>query len=145
MIEVYYKNLKKLCDKKIVRKYADMKDKFKLKIKGNPLLYTVYIKDFKSFETGLTVIESGKIGKEYFMTKGHKHKIPVEEIYILIEGSGKLLIKEKNKVKEIIMKKNKIYLIPAKSGHRIINTGRNRLEVFTIYSKNAGHDYDFKF
>ena len=122
-----------------------MKDRFKSEIKGNPLIYTVYIKDFKSFETGLTVIESGKIGKEYFMTKGHRHKNPVEEIYILIEGKGKLLIKEKNRVKEINMKKGKVYLIPEKSGHRLINTGKNRLEVFTIYSKNAGHDYGFKF
>jgi len=145
MIEVDYKYLKKLCDKKIIRKYTDMKDKYKSEIKGNPLIYAVYIKDFKSFETGLTVIESGKIGKEYFMTKGHRHKNPIEEIYILIEGKGKLLIKEKNKIKEINMKKGKIYFIPGKSGHRLINVGKSHLEVFTIYSKNAGHDYDFKF
>lgn len=88
MIEVDYKNLKKLCDKKMVRRYTDMKDKYKSEIKGNPLIYVVYIKDFKSFETGLTVIESGKIGKEYFMTKGHRHRNPVEEIYMLINGKG---------------------------------------------------------
>ena len=145
MIEVDYKNLKKLCDRKTIRKYADMKDRFTSEIKGNPIIYTVYIKDFQGFETGLTVIESGKVGKEYFMTKGHKHKNPVEEIYVLIKGSGKLLIKEKSKVRKLNMKKGKIYFIPAKSGHRIINTGKNRLEVFTIYSKNAGHDYGFKF
>lgn len=55
------------------------------------------------------------------------------------------MIKEKNKIKEINMKKGKIYFIPGKSGHRLINTGKSNLEVFTIYSKNAGHDYDFKF
>ena len=145
MIEVDYKNLKKIYDKKIVRKYRDMKERFKFEIKGNPIIYMVYIKDFKSFETGLTVIESGKVGEEYFMTKGHRHKNPVEEIYILIEGRGKLLIKEKNKVKKINMRKGKIYFIPSKSGHRLINVGKNCLEVFTIYSKNGGHDYGFKF
>lgn len=145
MIEVDYKNLKNVYDKKMIRMYGDMMDRFKSEIRGNPLIYVVYIKNFKNFETGLTVIESGKIGKEYFMTKGHKHKNPVEEIYILIEGKGKLLIKEKNKLKEIIMKKGKIYFVPGKSGHRLINTGKNRLEVFTIYSKKAGHDYGFKF
>lgn len=145
MIEVDYKNLKKLCDKKIIRKYRDMKDRFRSGIEGNPLIYKVYIKDFKGFETGLTVIEPGRVGKEYFMTKGHRHKKPVEEIYILIKGVGKLLIKEKNRTKKMDLKKSKIYLIPAKSGHRIINVGKNRLEVLTIYSKNAGHDYDFKF
>ncbi|MCK5449646.1 cupin domain-containing protein [Candidatus Pacearchaeota archaeon] len=145
MIEVDYKNLKRLCDKKIVRKYADMKERFLLEVKGNPLLYTVYIKDFETFETGLTVIESGKIGKEYFMTKGHRHKKPIEEVYMLIEGKGELLIKEKNKIRKINMKKGKVYFIPGKSGHRLINTGKNRLEVFTIYSKNGGYDYGFEF
>ena len=145
MIEVDYKNLKELYNRRMVRKYLDMKDRFKSEIKGNPLIYTVYIKDFKTFETGLTVIESGKIGKEYFMTKGHMHKKPIEEIYILISGSGKLLIKEKNNVKKISMKKGKVYLIPGRSGHRLVNVGKDCLEVFAIYSKDAGYNYGFKF
>ncbi len=145
MIEVDYKNLKKLCDRKMMRKYIDMKDRFKSEIKGNPLVYTVYIKDFGSFETGLTVIESGKVGKEYFMTRGHRHKNPIEEVYMLIRGSGRILIKEKKSVKKINMKKGKIYLIPGRSGHRLINVGKNRLEVFTVYSKDGGYDYGFEF
>ncbi len=145
-IEIDNNSLKKYYDKKIIRKFKDIKDKFKYasKIKSNPLIYTVYIKDFGCFETGLTVIEPGTINKELFMTKGHRHQKPAGEIYILIRGKGKLLIK--NKKTEIFeLKKGKTYIIPGKSGHRLVNTGNEKLEVLTIYPKNAGHDYNLEF
>jgi len=58
-IEIDNKSLKKNFDKKVVRRFKDIPDRFKnsKKIKGNPLLYTVYITDFDCFESGLTVIE----------------------------------------------------------------------------------------
>jgi len=141
-----YKNLKKSYDKKVTRKLNDMKDRFKNPegVKGNPLLYSVFIKDFGVFETGMTVIEPGTINKEFFMTKGHRHKKPFSEIYILTEGKGKLLI-QGSETKIINMKKNNVYIIPGKTGHRLINTGNKKFGVYTIYAKNAGHDYDFKF
>ncbi len=146
--EFDYASLKKKYDTKIVRRLNDMKDRFKdvSNAKGNPVIYSVYIKDFGAFEYGLTVIEPGTINSEFYMTKGHRHKKPVEEIYILLNGKGKLLIQDKNgRTKAFSLKKEKIYIIPKKAGHRLINTGNRRLEVLTIYSKNAGHDYDFKF
>ena len=65
--EVQTKNLKKIFDKKSTTKFADMKDSYKNseKIKGNPTIYEVFIKDFGTFETGVTVIKPGKINKEY--------------------------------------------------------------------------------
>jgi len=146
-IEIDFKNLKKNYDKKIIRRFKDMKESFKnsQKIKGNPLLYKVYIKDFGNFETGLTVIESGDINGEYYMTKGHKHKKLRKEIYFLINGKGKLILQEGKNSKVLDLKKNKFYQIPEKTGHRLINTGKNKLEVLTIYSKDSGHDYNFEF
>ncbi|MBU3923488.1 MAG: cupin domain-containing protein [Nanoarchaeota archaeon] len=144
--EVLTKNLKNLFDKKITRKFTDMKDSYKnsINIKNNPIIYEVFIKDFDKFETGLTKINPGQINKEYFMTKGHMHKKSSEEIYILISGKGKLLIQEKSP-KILTLKKNNHYIIPGNAGHRLINTGNNPLEVYTIYNKNAGKDYNFKF
>ncbi len=145
-IEFDYKSLKKDYDKKVIRKFKDMKDRYKNTkgIKTNPLIYTVYIKDFKSFETGFTVIEPGTINKEFYMTKGHKHKQVTKEIYMVLKGKGKLMI-QTNKTQIINLKKDKIYIIPQKSGHRLINTGNKKLEVLTIYPKTSGHDYNFKF
>lgn len=145
MIEADLTRLKKVYGKKIIRKFKDMEDSFKNpRIKENPLIYSVYRKLHGDFETGLTVIEAGTINNEFYMTKGHKHEKPIPELYILIEGKGKLLIENK-KVKIFNMKRNKLYIIPGKAGHRIINTGNKKLKVLTIYSKKAGRAYNFKF
>lgn len=138
--------LKKNYDKKLVRRFKDMKQSYRSSggINGNPVIYTVYRKDFGTFETGLNVMNSGAINKEFFMTKGHKHEKPSPELYFLIKGKVKLLI-EGHKVNVLDMKKNKFYYIPGKSGHRLVNTGKTASEVLTIYSKNAGRTYGFKF
>ena len=129
----------------IVRKLSDMKDRFKNPdIRGNPTIYRVYIKNLGTFEAGLTIIEPGTINREYYMTKGHRHKKSLKEVYILLSGNGKLLIQNK-KSKVINLKKLIPCIIPSKSGHRLINTGNQKLKVLTIYPKNAGHDYNFKF
>jgi len=54
------------------------------------------------------------------------------------------LIKDK-KEKVFDLKENKIYLIPAESAHRLINTGSKDLEVLTIYSNDSGSNYNVKF
>jgi len=144
--EIDFRSLKRNYDRKIIRKFNDVRDYYKNPkgIKNDPLVYIVYVRDYGVFETGLTVIESGAVNKEFFMTKGHKHKKPRNEIYILLGGKGKLLIQDE-KLKILSLKKNKIYVVPGKKGHRLINIGNKKLEVLTIYSKDSGHDYNFKF
>lgn len=144
-LEVDFKNLKEHKDRILIRKYKEMEDSYIEHLpKLNPVIYKVYIKDYGDFEEGLTVINPGMVGKEFFMTKGHRHKKVAPEIYILINGKGKLVVQDKT-FKVIDMKKNKFYHIPGHSGHRLVNTGKVPLEVLTIYGKNAGHDYNFKF
>ncbi len=143
-LEIDFKDLKKFYDRIMVRKYKDMDDKFLARINGNPILYKVYIKDFGDFEAGFTVINSGDVEGEYYMTKGHRHKKAWNEMYILISGKGKLLIQGKE-TRVLDLKKDKIYNIPGTSGHRLINVGKTELRVLTIYSKDAGHDYKFGF
>ncbi|MGD9276117.1 MAG: glucose-6-phosphate isomerase family protein [Candidatus Pacearchaeota archaeon] len=143
-IEIDFRDLKKFCDRVMIRRYKDMSEKFLGKINGNPILYKVYIKDFGDFESGLTCINSGDVEGEYFMTKGHRHKKPFNEMYMLIKGKGKLLVQGKE-TRVVELRKNKIYNIPGTSGHRLINIGKTKLQVLTIYSKGAGHDYKFRF
>lgn len=144
-IEVDFNNLKKDYDKKVLRKYSDMKESYLEKINSNPLIYTLYIKNYLTFFSGLTVIEPGKIKNEFFMTKGHKHKPAAEEIYMLISGKGKLIIQDTKKLKSFDLKKNKVYAIPKNSAHRLVNTGKQKLEVLTIYPKGLKNDYSIKF
>src|SRR6186713_2485751 len=42
---------------------------------------------------GITYIYPGKVGEEYFMTKGHFHKIRDRaEVYVCMEGEGMLIL-----------------------------------------------------
>lgn len=140
--EVPFKNLDKEYDLIDVRRFKDMKDRFKdtKGIKGNPVIYRVYRKDFGKFEIGFNVMEPGNINGEFFMTKGHKHRKKRKELYILFKGKGKLLIEGKTS-KLLKLKKRRAYFIPSDSGHRLINTGSKKLKVLTIYSKDSGRDY----
>tara|TARA_Y100000310_G_scaffold344684_1_gene458792 strand:- start:5774 stop:6241 length:468 start_codon:yes stop_codon:yes gene_type:complete len=133
-------------DKVVVRKFLNMKKSYKdiSDFKKNPIIYKVHIIDFSVFEAGLTIIEPGTVNGEYYMTKGHRHIKSTKEIYFLLGGKGKLIIQGK-KAKVFDLKKGQTYLLPKNAGHRLINTGSKKLEVLTIYSKNAGHDYNFKF
>ena len=74
--EVDFKHLEKEYDFVDVRRFKDMKDRFKNTkgAKGHPVIYKVYRKDFGEFETGFNVMEPGNVNGEFFMTKGHKHK-----------------------------------------------------------------------
>jgi glucose-6-phosphate isomerase len=144
--QIDFNKLKSHYDEIMTRKYNDMEDSYKEKLKsGNPTIYKVYIKHYGDFEEGLTVINPGRVGKEYYMTKGHRHVKPMAEIYLLVSGKGKLLVQEGKRVKIMDLKKNVLYHVPATSGHRLVNIGNKPLEVMTIYGKNSGHDYRYKF
>jgi len=144
-VAIPFKDLRKHYDSVLIRKYKEMEDSFEGLIKTNPIIYKVYIKDYGDFEEGLTVVNPGKVGKEFFMTKGHKHKKVAPEIYIPVAGKGILLISVNGKETTYELKKGNLYHIPGNSGHRLINTGEKPLEIITIYGKNAGHYYKFKF
>lgn len=148
-LEADYESLKKNYDRKIVRKFSDVKGSFKdcSGVRGDPIIYSVYIKDLGTFEAALTVLNAGAINKEFFMTRGHRHKKPRKEIYILIKGKGRLLVQgaKKRGCKDVEMKKGKMYFIPPSAGHRSVNTGSSRMEFMSFYAKDAGHDYNFQF
>ena len=61
---------------------------------GDPLLYEFYGLDLPEDDSGVlqfgtTILYPGKVGKEYFMTKGHFHTIlDTSEIYYGLSGHG---------------------------------------------------------
>ncbi len=141
--------------KKLVRKLSDMKDFYKsqkevLKIleKRNPVIYEVYETRHSDKNGDLcyttTIIYPGKIGKEYFMTKGHFHKNKNSaEVYFGLSGRGKsLLMDKKGNKKTVEIKKDKIVYIPPDFAHRTVNTGKQKLRFLSVYPSDAGHDYE---
>ena len=133
-------------DKKGAVRLNDMLNSYKRPIKSqdNPIIYKTFVKSFSPMQLGLTVINSGAINKEFYMTRGHIHKKPTPEFYILLEGSGLLLI-QKGKPKIIKLKKGEIALIPENYAHRLINTGNKKLKVLTIYHEDSQPNYKVKF
>jgi glucose-6-phosphate isomerase len=79
---------------------------------------------------GLTIIYPGKVGKEYFMTRGHFHLKPAAEFYYGIRGRGMLLIQsEDGRTEYVELRPGVIGYVPPGWGHRTINTGRGQVRI----------------
>src|SRR3989344_4925861 len=141
------KDMEKNYDEKVVVKLKDIEKRFKdsSAIKDNPIIYEVFIKNFMPVNLGLTVLYPGNINREFYITRGHIHKKPTPEFYILLEGLGLLLMQKNNIPKTIRLIKGKLTLIPVGCAHRLINIGNRKLKVLTIYDKTSMPGYKVKF
>jgi glucose-6-phosphate isomerase len=93
---------------------------------------------------GLTNLQPGKIGDEYFMTRGHFHSISDRaEYYWGMEGEGVLILMDRNrKTWAETMKPGSLHYIPAHTAHRVANTGNEVLSFAACWPADAGHDYE---
>ena len=92
---------------------------------------------------GKTIIHPGKVGDEYYMTKGHFHqKIDRAEFYWGIEGEGMLLLmdQDRNTWAEK-MHPGSLHYIDGYIAHRTINTGVIPLSFGACWPSDAGHNY----
>ncbi len=93
--------------------------------------------------TGLSIVHPGKVGDEYFMTKGHFHAVlDTAEIYYCMRGQGFMLMETQQGewAIEDLLPGNVLYIPPCWA-HRSINTGRDDLVTYFAYPGHAGHDY----
>lgn len=92
---------------------------------------------------GTSFIYPGKVGNEYFMTKGHFHAIRNRaEYYWGIQGEGALvLMDEQGEAKVEQVTPGSLHYIPGNIAHRLVNTGDQRLVVGACWPSDAGHDY----
>ncbi|MFZ1397000.1 MAG: glucose-6-phosphate isomerase family protein [Candidatus Promineifilaceae bacterium] len=93
---------------------------------------------------GLGKIMPGKVGQEYFMTRGHYHEWrEAAEIYIGLSGTGYMLLEteDSDDGQLIPLLPNSIVYVPGYTAHRTINTGDIPLTYLGIYPAKAGHDY----
>lgn len=114
----------------------------------NPLLYAVAAVEpghgDGDLHYGMGVLYPGKIGNEYFMTKGHLHAWrPAAEIYIGLRGQGMMLLEDEatgDSRMEPLVSNSMIY-VPGHTAHRTMNTGSEPLVYIGVYPAKAGHDY----
>lgn len=135
------------------RHLSDLKDYFyskneveKILKNKDPLIYKVYEAKYESpgsLSYAVTEIEPGKVGDEYYFTKGHFHSKSAAEIYIVFKGEGILLLENRSgDTKSYNMFRGAVLNVEPDYAHRSINTGKEKLIFLAIYQSDAGHDYE---
>lgn len=92
---------------------------------------------------GTSIIYPGKVGEEYYMTKGHFHTVlDTAEVYWCLSGEGYMVMENpQGDTIEMPMKPGVAVYVPRSYAHRTINTGDEKLVVFWTFQADAGHDY----
>jgi glucose-6-phosphate isomerase len=142
-------------DNHIIRKLPSMKGQYldqqayqEMLTQSELVLYEVY--ELKRPEIagellhGISIVHPGKVGQEYFMTKGHFHTVlETAEVYYCLKGQG-LMIMESPEGDWAIEALNpgRVLYVPPRWAHRSVNTAsEGNLVTFFIYPGNSGHDY----
>lgn len=93
---------------------------------------------------GIGRIMPGRIGEEYFMTKGHLHSWrEAAEVYIGLSGEGMLLLEDEatGESRMAELRPNGVVYVPGHTAHRTVNVGGGPLTYLGVYPAKAGHDY----
>ena len=112
------------------------------------LSYEFYDMGVPSLETeiayGTSVTYPGRVGDEYFMTKGHFHtRLEAAEIYLFLSGEGLMLMESpEGDVQVEEFRAGRSVYVPGRYAHRSINTSATEpLITFFAFPGDAGHDY----
>ena len=131
----------------MVGQYQDAQA-FTAMLSQDPVLYEVYeVKRPESegeLMNGISIVHPGKVGEEYFMTKGHFHTVlDTAEVYYCLKGEGVMVMETPEgewSIEEL--HPGCVLYVPPHWAHRSVNTGQLvNLVTFFIYPGNAGHDY----
>jgi glucose-6-phosphate isomerase len=82
---------------------------------------------------GNTTLQPGKVGDEYFMTKGHFHRVRNRAL-LLMDEAGVTRYEE--------MSPGSVHYIPGSTAHRVANTGEVPLVFAACWPSDAGYDYE---
>ncbi len=128
--------------------FSDTKAESKLIADGDPLIY-----EFHSLPApehpgdlafGCSIVYPGKVGDEYFMTKGHFHTIlETGEIYYCLSGHGYMLLENpEGDWRALELTAGHAVYVPKRYAHRSICVGKDEpLVTFFAFRADAGHDY----
>ena len=115
---------------------------------GNPLIY-----EFHSLPApnhggdlafGCSIVYPGKVGDEYYMTKGHFHTIlETGEVYYCLSGHGYMMMENpEGDWRCLELTAGKAVYVPKRYAHRSICVGTTEpLVTFFVFRADAGHNY----
>lgn len=127
--------------------YADPEAFDAILADGDPLVYEFYElgapEDAGDIAFGTSIVYPGRVGDEYYMTKGHFHEIiETGEVYICLQGNGIMLQENpEGEWSALELSPGKAVYCPKRFAHRSVNTGNVPLVTFFAFRGDAGHDY----
>jgi len=142
-------------DNHITRRLSSMRNQFldlaayeAVLVKEDRLLYEVYEirlpEEAGVLLQGISIVHPGKVGDEYFMTKGHFHAvIETAEVYYCLRGAGHMVMETPEGEWAVeALSPHKILYVPPRWAHRSVNANSQEdLVTFFVYPGDAGHDY----
>lgn len=115
---------------------------------ADPLIYEVhyaYVPQEVPGELGIcsTIIHPGRIGDEYFMTKGHFHaQRDRAELYFGLRGRGMLVMETPDgQTHAQVMTPGTSAYVPPYWAHRTVNVGEEPFVFLACFPADAGYDY----
>ncbi|MEI4488874.1 glucose-6-phosphate isomerase [Frigidibacter sp. MR17.14] len=92
---------------------------------------------------GVTRMEPGQVGREFFLTRGHIHaEGDRPELYYTLAGRGLMQMESpEGEVRLIEMKPGQVCYVPPFWIHRSVNLGSETLVMFFAYPADSGQDY----
>jgi len=98
----------------------------------------------KEVAYGTSITYPGKVGDEYYMTKGHFHTVlDTAEVYYCLRGQGYMLMESpEGDWEAVALTAGKAVYVPGRYAHRSINISDSEpLVTFYAFPGHAGHDY----
>lgn len=93
---------------------------------------------------GCSIVYPGKVGNEYFMTRGHFHTmLETGETYFCLSGHGYMMMENpEGDWRALELKPGRTVYVPRRYAHRSICVGKDEpLVTFYTFAADAGHDY----
>ncbi|MCL4124871.1 UNVERIFIED_CONTAM: hypothetical protein GTU68_007539 [Idotea baltica] len=123
---------------------------FDLAVSANPerVVYSVHevrpLQEKGDLIFGTTWMAPGKIGREFFMTRGHIHaRANRPETYYGESGQGLMLMESPQGETQILEVHPRVMVyVPPMWIHRSVNTGSDPLVMSFCYPSDSGQDYE---
>jgi glucose-6-phosphate isomerase len=127
--------------------FADEKALEAMITDGDPKMYEFYEmgapESSGDIAFGTSITYPGKVGNEYFFTKGHFHTIlETAETYYCLSGHGYMLMENPEgdwSAQELLP--GRMVYVPKRYAHRSINVGNTPFVTLFCFRGDAGHDY----
>ena len=93
---------------------------------------------------GTSVMKPGRVGDEFFLTRGHLHqKSYCAETYFCLSGKGVILMESPDgKLKALKLETGQLVYVPPFWFHRSVNIGDSELVTLFTYNSDAGQNYE---